>query len=100
MKPITPGTKVKLTGKFLRSTGQIAGGEGQKTWTVQVCPCSMCKSTKFVAVNEIRGMCDPNSPDYDAQYVQELTRKGSTTFRHIATCNLFVKGTVDIRNMP
>jgi hypothetical protein len=28
------GSQVKLTGTFLRSTGQIAGGEGSKVWTV------------------------------------------------------------------
>lgn len=28
------GTKVRLTGYFLKSTGQVKGGEGSKRWTV------------------------------------------------------------------
>jgi hypothetical protein len=29
------GDKVKLTAKFLRSTGQYMGGEGSRRWTVK-----------------------------------------------------------------
>ena len=36
-----PGTTVRLTGQFLRSTGQIAGGEGQSKWIVQPCDCGL-----------------------------------------------------------
>jgi hypothetical protein len=31
---IAVGDRVKLTGNFLRDTGQQVGGEGQSTWTV------------------------------------------------------------------
>lgn len=34
MNPFKIGDKVKLTGKFLKNTGQVTGGEGQSTWTV------------------------------------------------------------------
>jgi len=33
-KSIVVGSRVRLTGKFLRSTGQIAGGEGLSRWIV------------------------------------------------------------------
>lgn len=47
-----PGAKVRLTGDFLRSTGQVVGGEGHSRWTVVACECGLCKSGSFVAVNE------------------------------------------------
>lgn len=47
-----PGQRVRLTGDFLRNTGQIAGGEGQKRWTVQLCHCRLCDGP-FIAVNEL-----------------------------------------------
>lgn len=35
MKPkFQKGDRVKLTGKFLKNTGQVTGPEGSKTWTV------------------------------------------------------------------
>jgi hypothetical protein len=46
-----PGAKVRLTGAFLRSTGQIAGGEGHMSWLVQECNCPMCQG-EYVATNE------------------------------------------------
>jgi hypothetical protein len=47
-----PGDHVRLTGDFLRWTGQIAGGAGQSIWTVVECPCSLCRDGKFVATNQ------------------------------------------------
>lgn len=48
-----PGTRVRLTGDFLRSTGQQAGGEGQSKWTVAACDCRLCtQSGPFLAVDE------------------------------------------------
>jgi ABC-type cobalamin transport system ATPase subunit len=38
MKSFHAGDVVRLTGDFLRSTGQIAGGEGQRRWIVVTCP--------------------------------------------------------------
>lgn len=49
---IQPGHRVRLTGAFLRNTGQTVGGEGLSRWTVVSCPCSLCKSGRFVAVDE------------------------------------------------
>lgn len=47
-----PGARVRMTGDFLRSTGQIAGGDGPKRWTVQPCECGLCRAGSFVAVDE------------------------------------------------
>lgn len=48
----TPGTKVRLTGEFLRNTGQQVGGEGLSRWIVQECNCGMCGLGRFIATNE------------------------------------------------
>ena len=47
-----PGTQVRLTGEFLRNTGQHTGPEGLGRWTVQACCCGLCTSGRFVAVDE------------------------------------------------
>jgi hypothetical protein len=52
-----PGTKVRLTGKFLKSTGQQRGGEGASRWTVlpwseSGFPPSPYSESNFVVVNE------------------------------------------------
>lgn len=61
MKNITPGTRVRLTGTFLRNTGQMAGGEGQSRWTTVPCGCGLCKGGGFVAVDE-PSIDDPSRP--------------------------------------
>lgn len=48
----SPGDKVRLTGRFLRNTGQLKGGEGRKVWTVVECACGLCSRGGFVAVDE------------------------------------------------
>lgn len=50
--PIPVGARVRLTGTFLRSTGQMVGEEGHKEWTVRMCTCELCSSGRFVVVNE------------------------------------------------
>jgi hypothetical protein len=54
MKTAPPvGSRVRLTGKFLRSTGQYTGQEGLSRWTVMAHPgCKMCERGQFVAVDE------------------------------------------------
>ena len=53
---MVPGTRVRLTGAFFRSTGQVAGPEGAARWTIVDCPCVLCAgrapSSRFVAVDE------------------------------------------------
>lgn len=47
-----PGTKVKLTGTFLKNTGQRTGGAGLSKWAIVACDCDLCRDGNFVAVNE------------------------------------------------
>jgi hypothetical protein len=54
-----PGDRVRLTGEFLRNTGQIAGGEGQSRWTVLAHDgCRLCSDGQFVQVDQ-RSEDDP-----------------------------------------
>ncbi len=78
---IQTGDKIKLTGKFLKSTGQTRGGEGQSTWLVVACACGLCQGGRFVATNET---------SYDDE----------TRPRHFAIGNVFKAGTADARNDP
>lgn len=65
---LQPGTLFRLTGKFLRSTGQERGGEGMSKWTVQPCTCAPCERGDWV-------MSDEWDADYDC-------------FRHFARGNI------------
>jgi hypothetical protein len=71
-----PGDRVQLTGRFLQSTGQVAGGEGQSVWTVVACPRSMCASGRFVAVNE-PSENDPSRPRHMAEANLKIAHKPS-----------------------
>ncbi len=90
---MVPGVKVRLSGKFLRSTGQTAGGEGSKVWTVQECPCAMCKARDFqaVAVNETKS-------DLSYWSDEELAAMPYLKVRHIAKCNLTIVGVPSSRD--
>jgi hypothetical protein len=82
-----PGDKVRLTGKFLRNTGQYTGPDAHGKWTVvEHQGCEMCASGDFVAVNEKREPYpdeDPNIPRW----------------RHINTGNLILVGKPDYSNL-
>lgn len=43
---------MRLTGEFLKNTGQQVGEEGQKVFVVQDCACSLCGTCRFVLVND------------------------------------------------
>ena len=67
------GDKVRLTGKFLRNTGQVAGGEGQSRWkVVDHGYCSLCMRD-FVAVDE-RSYDNPSFPRHFAVANLEVCR--------------------------
>lgn len=68
------GDCVRLSGKFLRNTGQVTGGEGEKVWTAVLCICPLC-ARDFVAVDELD------------IYGESL--------RHINTANLVKFGSLD-----
>ena len=60
------GTRIQLSGNFLRDTGQVAGGEGSKTWRVVACDCSLCLTGRFVAVDE-KAWGDPTQQRHFAE---------------------------------
>jgi hypothetical protein len=92
------GTKVRLTGYFLRSTGQVKGGEGSKRWTVLAggdcgfAPC-LCGSRDgnirtHVAVDEPLDDETVRAGYYDIK----STRTDGRLMRHIAIGNLEIVG--------
>jgi hypothetical protein len=95
-RDFTPGTQVKLTGKFLQSTGQARGGEGLSKWIVQACDCGLCKGGEHVRTDERR----PDAYCESMWTAEELEQHPSLRFRHIAKANLFIVGQLDSRNCP
>lgn len=77
-EPPPPGTKVRLTGSFLKSTGQQRGGEGASRWTV------LGNSGAFVIVNE----------EADTRWFtpEELAADPSPKWRRINRANLEIVG--------
>jgi hypothetical protein len=47
-----PGDRVRLTGKFSAYTGQAAGDEGRREWSVVACSCDLCALGGRLAVDE------------------------------------------------
>ncbi len=85
-KRIEPGTKIKLTAKFLRNTGQYTGPEGISRWVVQACACGLCATGDFVRTNQRSATFTPDgyadiagTPDYEA-----------VQWRHLNTANVQV----------
>lgn len=92
--PFPVGSKVRLTPKFLTSTGQRGSDEARKVWTVQACDCRLCAvpgphdggRPGYVAVDERR-----DGPKHIAEYkgdleYQEHLRKHP--YRHVNAKNL------------
>lgn len=81
-----PGTRVRLSGKFLRSTGQLAGGEGRKVWAV----LDIETAAHWIVVDE--PACT------DRYTAAELGKEPSLAFRRIAKANLVIVGQTDARD--
>jgi len=62
-KTFNIGDRVRLTGAFLRSTGQIVGGEGQKRWTVM--------GIKAVSPDFVIVRVDEDASDTEIYYTRE-----------------------------
>ena len=85
-KSFAVGSKVKLTGKFLRSTGQQLGSAGMDRWIVQECQCVLCK---FDHRGRIGSFVCTNEPSFPGLYTaEEIAAQPSLGFRHIAVANL------------
>jgi predicted ABC-type transport system involved in lysophospholipase L1 biosynthesis ATPase subunit len=84
------GDKVQLTGQFLRSTGQVAGGEGQKVWTVKA--VKTYKTSPAVVIVD-----EPAITDYFS--AEELAADPSLAFRRILSVNLKHYGKPSLRDV-
>lgn len=80
-RAIKVGDNVRLTGDYLRNTGQATGPEGLSRWIVQ-------------AIDEKRGWAVTNQPLEDVSYwtKEELEQDPSLKWRRIALANLEVVG--------
>lgn len=84
---MVPGTRVRLSGKFLANTGQRKGGEGAKTWTVLDFSAG---SPSWVVVDE--------RTDTSCYTAAELEADPSLVWRRIARANLTIVGRPSVRN--
>lgn len=75
-KPLAVGDRVRLTGKFLRNTGQYAGPEGRSVWTI----------TGFSNAGRWAITDQPTNTDHYS--AEELAADPSLAFRRIAVANL------------
>ena len=78
--PPAPGTRVRLTGSFLKSTGQQRGREGSKVFTV------IGTSGDFVQVNE------PLDEEFRKKMWGDLPESERPRWRTINRANLEVVG--------
>lgn len=90
LKVIPPiGTKVRLTGKFLRNTGQFTGSEGTSTWlTVESTEHKPGDSAKdaIISVNE------PHLCQTDPRGYEDFAPEERPKWRRINAANLEVVG--------
>ncbi len=106
---IMVGAVVRLTGRFLRTTGQEASSEGAKRWTIVACDCGICvqnawrdandKAVDFrlVAVNEPHEAQTPEG----AKFYADLAPADRPKWRHINAANLEIDGKlVRLSNSP
>lgn len=87
---IQVGDKVKLTGKFLKSTGQFKGPAGLSTWVVTaITPNGWAVTNQAVSNATLESFA-----------ADELAADPSLKFRRIALANLYVVGTLTTENCP
>ena len=77
---------MRLTGSFLRSTGQIVGGEGTLAWLTVRCPCHLCSTGEYVAVNE------PHHCQTDPTGYEDVPPEERPLWRHFHAGNLEAVG--------
>lgn len=87
-----PGTRVRLSGKFLRSTGQMAGGEGRKVWTVLAV-------TKLPGGAPLLTLDEPRE-DMSSWTAEEIAADPSLKWRRISSFNCTIVGQLDSRDTP
>ena len=81
------GARVRLTGEYLRNTGQSLGDEGGKLWTVVEHDCQICRTGRHVAVDE-PAYHDEKRPRHlalaNVENVDELDRRAREAFTALA----------------
>lgn len=92
MRSLLPGDKIKLTGVFLKNSGQRKGGEGSTVWTVKDCHCPLCTIGAFV--------CTDAKLTGDWFTPEEIAKEPWIVFRHFDAQNVYRVGTLDSRNTP
>jgi hypothetical protein len=76
---ITIGTRVRLTARFLRNTGQQRGREGVSRWVVQaITPNGWAQTDEPLEASYVASAFTP----------AELAANPGLAFRHIALANL------------
>lgn len=80
-KSFKVGDKVRLTGKFLRSTGQFTGDEARRVWEVLAVDPGKYGSPDFITVNQPRA-------DLSYWTAEELEADPMLKWRRIAAGNL------------
>ena len=88
------GTTVRLTGSFLRSTGQVAGGEGGKRWTVVECPCRSCDDRAWNSAHggALVALNEPHGCQSDPRGYEDVPESERPRWRHVSAWNLEVVG--------
>src|SRR6266852_2924418 len=86
------GTRVRLTGYYLKVTGQVTGSEGGKRWTVvSDCgfgPSCLCSFGRHLAVDEFM----PEEAQRAGYWDITSTRADGRLMCHIAMANLQIVG--------
>lgn len=88
---MTPGTKVRFTGRFLRNTGQFAGGEGARTWTIVECACALCEVVGYADLYYV-AVDQPHIAQIDPTGYEDVPSAERPKWRHINAANLEVAG--------
>ena len=85
------GDRVKLTGKFLKNTGQRTGSAGLDTWTIVG---FWGENDEMALVNEPH-LCQSDPTGYE-----DIPPEERPKWRTINVGNLYKVGTLDLRNCP
>jgi hypothetical protein len=97
-KKLQVGDRVKLTGEFLRNTGQYVGSEGLSEWVITECHCDLCDTDRFVATNQNANTFELIHRAALDKAIRESGSGRESLMRHFHAGNLYRVGTLDSRN--
>lgn len=85
-----PGTQIRLTSAFLRSTGQSRkDDEGKRQWIVLACSCGLCADGRFACTDE------EHPAQYRIDMWGDLPEEKRPKYRHLAVANVEVVGQME-----